>query len=97
MRMKISPAMRRVLRNLRNGDTPATGIPVYTGRLAGYRTMAHYGGLTRTLQALRRRGLIENTDDGWKLTESGVQLSIIEFASDPMGLCGFSITDGLRR
>ncbi len=74
--MRLSPSMRRVLTNLRDGKTPATGaIPRYFGRSAGRRTAAHYGGLTKTLQSLRQRGLIEELETDkeyvWRLTEAG--------------------------
>lgn len=64
----LTPTMKIVLLNIAKGKGTDDHFPSYTGKLAGIRRQAHYGGLTRTLQGLRRRGLI---DVDCELTPSG--------------------------
>jgi predicted transcriptional regulator len=52
-----------ILEAIREGETRASVIVARTGR--------DYRLIDRRLQSLRRRGLIEYADGGWRITEDG--------------------------
>lgn len=66
--MKLTKSMKAVLADIADGKPLDARFPRYTGVGAGQRRQAHYGGLVRTLQGLRRRGLIDRENG---ITEVG--------------------------
>lgn len=70
---RLTANMWNALDDIAKGRDLDERFPRYTGRLAGVRRQAHYGGLSRTLQGLRDRGLIDHefalTAKAWRLLQ----------------------------